>query len=170
MNSSCLWKPVNSFENLYAVSNNGHIRTIKRKGSWVNKILKPSVYKRTGYLYVNLYKNGKAKKVKVHRIVALAFLENPLNLPEVNHKDGDKKNNTSSNLEWSSRKDNALHMCYELGKTVVPIILIYHTGEVKKFKSIREASRQVGIDAGTMSAISKMKTKKDYGFIIKRAA
>lgn len=59
-----------------------------------------------GYLKVNLYKNGKMKCCRVHRLVANAFLPNPENLPQINHKDEDKTNNNVSNLEWCDRAYN----------------------------------------------------------------
>lgn len=63
----------------------------------------------TGYLQVGLYLDSKVKRHSVHRLVALAFIDNPNLLKEVNHKDGDRINNCASNLEWVSRSDNALH-------------------------------------------------------------
>lgn len=62
-----------------------------------------------GYLTTVLAMNGKKYTVAIHRLVAVAFIPNPLNLPEVNHKDGNKLNNDVSNLEWTSHKDNMIH-------------------------------------------------------------
>ena len=101
-----IWKPVEGFENLYAVSNLGRIKSL-----WFGreKILKP--HKVKGYLQVGLCRNGKIKQFYVHRLVAEAFLPNPLGLPEVNHKDENKSNNVVSdvvsNLEWCSHKYNS---------------------------------------------------------------
>lgn len=66
------------------------------------------------YLSVTLYEKGVSKSISIHRIVALTFIPNPLNLPEVNHKDGDKWNNHYKNLEWSTSSDNIKH-AYSLG-------------------------------------------------------
>lgn len=72
-------------------------------------VLKPGL-KKNGYLQVSLVrKNGKIKYISIHRLVALAFIKNPNNLEQVNHKDGDKQNNRVSNLEWTSSKSNILH-------------------------------------------------------------
>lgn len=71
-------------------------------------IIKPYL-NNDGYLYVQLRHLNKPKRFKVHRLVALAFMPNPHNLPQVNHKDGDKLNCTETNLEWATGKTNCLH-------------------------------------------------------------
>ncbi len=70
----------------------------------------------TGYKTVSICNGGLVKRCSVHRLVAMCYVPNPLNLPEVNHKDGDRFNNHFSNLEWVTRKDNALHSTRVLGK------------------------------------------------------
>jgi hypothetical protein len=67
-----------------------------------------------GYLYTNLTKDKTKKKVKIHRIVAEAFIPNPLKLPEVNHINGDKSDNRACNLEWVTRRENIAH-AYKTG-------------------------------------------------------
>ena len=62
-----------------------------------------------GYDYVSLLKSKRLKKLKIHRLLAIAFIGNPKNLPCVNHKDGDKSHNEISNLEWCTYKDNTKH-------------------------------------------------------------
>lgn len=79
----------------------------------VVRIVKPSV-KENGYLTIGFRVKGKTKRKYVHRIVAEAFLENPTNAPEVNHKDGVKTNNSVENLEWVTRSENMTHS-YRLG-------------------------------------------------------
>lgn len=66
------------------------------------------------YLRVRLYKNVVAKTVLAHRMIALTFIPNPLNLPDVNHKDGNKNNNRIENLEWCTRRHNMQH-AYKMG-------------------------------------------------------
>lgn len=120
-------KDVPGFEGVYAVTEDGrvysHSRIIKtcrgseqlRKGRW----LKPRPIK-TGYLRANLYcGDGTAIDRYIHRLVAESFLSNPLNLPEVNHKDGDKTNNHVSNLEWVSSSDNKRH-AHSMGLNKAP--------------------------------------------------
>ena len=107
------WKSIPGYEGLYEVSNLGRVRSLDRyvktcyeayklhKG----KILSPAKDK-NGYLKVHLCYNGKHNIIRVHRLVAQAFLLNPDNLPEVNHKDEDKTNNSVDNLEWCDRSYN----------------------------------------------------------------
>jgi hypothetical protein len=115
------WKPVVGYEGLYEVSNMGRVRsltkvcTITRNGITMDiphpgKILTPQ-RRQHGYLGVPLYGKGGHKTRgfrthSVHRLVAEAFIPNPNNLPEVNHKDEDKTNNRADNLEWMSHYEN----------------------------------------------------------------
>ena len=98
------WKPVNGFEN-YEISNLGRVKSLNYNHTGVEKILK-SQKDRKGYLAVSLCRDGKVKKLFVHRLVATAFLPNPEGLPEVNHRNEDKTNNCVSNIEWCSRLYN----------------------------------------------------------------
>ena len=91
------WKSITGYEGLYEVSSLGRVKSLK-----YDKILKPGKVG-NGYLAVVLFRNGKGKTLKVHRLVATAFIPNPLGLPEINHKDENKTNNAKSNLEWCSR-------------------------------------------------------------------
>ena len=97
------WKNVIGYEGLYEVSNMGNVRNVRR-----NTLLKLSKNK-YGYIRVFLYKNGISTGFQVHRLVAQAFLPNPDNLPQVNHKDEDKSNNRVDNLEWCSQLYNNIY-------------------------------------------------------------
>lgn len=96
------WKPVEGYEGIYAVSDLGRVKSLKYGKE---RIMKPKK-QRNGYLVVNLYRNGQRKMLKVHRLVAEAFIPNPEGLPEINHIDEDKTNNCASNIEWASRSYN----------------------------------------------------------------
>ena len=101
------WKEIKGFDGNYSVSSEGRVRSnglLKGKNSKV-RILKTEMSKK-GYLRVGLTKDGKQKKYLVHRLVAIAFLDNPNNLPDVNHKNECKTDNRLINLEWMSRRDN----------------------------------------------------------------
>lgn len=99
-----IWKDINGFRELYQVSNLGRIR---RKDSF--KVLKPLNISK-GYKGVRLYETkNKAITKKIHRLVAEYFIPNSLNLPQVNHKDGNKSNNKVENLEWCSNDFNMNH-------------------------------------------------------------
>lgn len=97
------WKPVIGFSN-YEVSSLGRFRNVKR-----GKFLKPSWNKGRQYLYANFVQDGVRKNCRAHRVVAIHFIENPENLPQVNHKDCDKDNNRADNLEWVGRSRNMEH-------------------------------------------------------------
>lgn len=92
------------FDSLYEVSSDGHIRN-----KITNRVLREFVGK-DGYLRTQLH----SKTTLIHRIVATAFIPNPDNFSEVNHKDGNKRNNSISNLEWVTRSENQAH-AYKLG-------------------------------------------------------
>lgn len=108
-----IWKDIEGYEGLYQVSNMGNIKRVEhedyrcRQGYRVFKerILKPYISTK-GYKRVNLSKNNKKKEVPVHRLVAMAFIENPNNYPQINHKDENKFNNNVDNLEWCTCKYN----------------------------------------------------------------
>ena len=89
---------------LYQVSNLGRVKSLGNSKTRKEKILKPEI--RTGYYSVNLCKSGKRKKHRVHRLVAQAFIENPKNLPVINHIDENKLNNCVENLEWCTHEYN----------------------------------------------------------------
>lgn len=98
-----IWRDIKDYEGLYQGSNLGRVKSI-RFGK--ERILKP-VTTKNGYLQVNLCKNGKVKAFRVHRLVAQTFLDNPNNLPCVNHKDECKTNNNVTNLEFCTYEYNS---------------------------------------------------------------
>lgn len=109
------WRDVVGYENYYKVSNYGSVasksRYVNNNGSLVLKkeqMLKPCVVCK-GYLQYDLYVEGKRSKQYAHRLVAQAFIPNPNDFPEVNHKDGDKTNNHVDNLEWVTKAENQKH-------------------------------------------------------------
>ena len=108
-----IWKPVVGYEGLYEVSSYGRVKSLDRYVKYSDgriylhkgKVLSLAKDK-NGYFVVSLYFNGKHNTIKVHRLVAQAFIPNPDNLPEVNHLDEDKTNNRVENLEWCDHKYN----------------------------------------------------------------
>lgn len=138
------WKPVIGFED-YEVSSFGRIK------NKYGKFLNPTIDS-VGYKMVGLWKDKKETKNRLHRIIAKTFLENPDNLPCVNHIDGDKTNNTIDNLEWCTYKDNNLH-AYKIGlkkgSNKKPVIC-EQTGEV--FDSIREAANKFCLNYGSLKS------------------
>lgn len=98
----------------YEVSNYGNVRSIDRmvtnaRGTYLQSSVVLKQTKRRGYLEVGLNKNATGKIYGVHRLVALAFIPNPNNKPQVNHIDGNKINNHADNLEWATRSENVQH-------------------------------------------------------------
>lgn len=108
-----VWESVNGYEGLYEVSNLGRVRSLKRTTTH-GVVLKQMM--RYGYMHVCLSKEGKPSTKRVHRLVAEAFIANPMGKPVVNHIDGDKANNAVSNLEWATNSENELHSYRVLGK------------------------------------------------------
>ena len=107
-----IWKDIKGFEGLYQISNFGNVKSLARKvnnGKGIytrqERVMTGEIDK-YGYHQVCLRINGKGKKYKVHRLVAEAFIPNPNNLPEINHKDENKLNNNVDNLEWCTPKYN----------------------------------------------------------------
>lgn len=110
-----IWKDVVGYEGLYQVSNRGQIRSLDKKvrnryGAQIKrgKILKNQIGKR-GYMVILLYKENKPKAITIHRLVCTAFNKNTENKPQVNHKDGNRFNNNSYNLEWVTQQENIKH-------------------------------------------------------------
>lgn len=103
-----IWKKI---ENLpYEISNLGSVRRdSKSKYNQKSKSCVQPYINNKGYLCVNLYKNSKVHKFQVHRLIAIYFIPNPSNLPCVNHIDGNKLNNSISNLEWCTHQQNMQH-------------------------------------------------------------
>lgn len=114
-----IWKDIEGYEGLYQVSNYGRIKSLARKVFVSNphftgyrhtkeKILKQGITG-MGYEFVILRKNNKNHQIYIHRLVAEAFIPNPNNFPEVNHKDENPKNNHVNNLEWCTHKYNGTY-------------------------------------------------------------
>lgn len=129
-----------------------------------------------GYLQFNAYKTGKYKTHLVHRLVAMAFIPNPLKLKEVNHKDGNKLNNRVENLEWVSRSQNIKHgidtglipksMVGRVGKKhwrSIPVVMYGISGAAIKFESTGDAARKTGFNVKAIqdACTGKLKTYKD---------
>jgi len=167
------WKIIEGYDN-YMVSNLGRVKNIK-----TGLLLKPNTNK-DGYLYVTIFSNKKPKSFTIHRLVAVAFIPNPYNLPQVNHKDEDKTNNCVDNLEWCDSKYNinygtSLKRRAESQKNdhrSKPVEM-FSLEWVKEgeFISINEASRQTGIDKGNIcnNCIGRCKSVGGHIFRYKKS-
>lgn len=99
------WKTVPGTEGMLEVSSKGRVRSLLRGKPYILKTQKD----KKGYHRLRMTINREKHSFKIHRLVASTFIDNPDNLPQVNHKDGNKDNNTVSNLEWVTNKENANH-------------------------------------------------------------
>ena len=175
------WKDIVGYENEYQINQFGEIRTLKDSPKLKKyDVLKPQISKRNGYVYQMLYKNGKEKLLRVHRLVAMAFLPNPNNLPQVNHKDGNKQNNSVDNLEWCEQSYNMKH-AYKNGlqipsenqrKAIIntnklkqkKVCQIKYGEIINTFSGISEASRQTKISISCISRCCNLKRKSTNGY------
>jgi len=98
------------YEGLYKVTTFGRVWSCGRPNTrYKNGRFKKTTLSKNGYIFVGLNKNKKLKTCKVTRLVAITFIPNPDNKPQVNHIDGDKQNNNVSNLEWNTASENIQH-------------------------------------------------------------
>ena len=152
------WRDIKGYEGYYQISNFGRVKSLSRDvGS--NRCKKETIMKtsldKDGYENLVLRKNGKQRHFRVNRLVAEAFLENPNNYPQVNHKDEDKTNNNVNNLEWCSAKYN-VNYGLRTEKASKKVICVT-TGKI--FKSIAEASKYYNLKGNHISACCKGKLK-----------
>ena len=161
-----IWKDKKNYEGHYQVSNCGRVKSIK---FGKERILKP-LTNSSGYLCVNLYKNGIIKTYLVHRLVAEVFLPNPNNYKEVNHKDECKTNNVVTNLEWCDRSYNNNYgtarqrMVEKKSKSVLQYDL--EGNFIKEWQSTRECERN-GFNHSVICKCCNGKLKTYKGFIWK---
>lgn len=141
---------LNGYDNYY-VSNEGYVYSGTRK-------LAPRISK-DGYNNVYLYKDGKGKNYKVHRLVAQMFLPNPKNLPEINHKDHNTLNNKVENLEWCDRTYNNR---YSRARKVRQLAL--NGNLIKIWECMRDVERSINIHHSAISMCCKNKIKTAGGY------
>ena len=161
-----MWKTVDEYKE-YEVSDDGLVRRKDTK-----HILKPWIAT-GGYLYVAFSENCKGHTKRLHRIVAKAFCDNPDGKPHVNHIDGNKTNNVSSNLEWCDRSENQVHafsngLQTHIGKYPVKSVVCVNDGKV--FGTIRQASEHYGICRSAIYACCTRGSKRSKSGLIFRFA
>lgn len=147
-------KDIPEFTGLYAATSDGRIYSYRRK-----RFMK-IVNGNKGYKQVCLQKDAKQYMRYVHRLVASAWLPNPDNLPEINHKDENKGNNDISNLEWCTHQHN-IDCRTNIG---VPKRAIYCIELDRAFESIAAAAREFGVDAAHMHAVCNHPTHTAKGY------
>ena len=156
-----VWKSIQGYEGFYEVSSWGRI-----KNSRSGRVLKAGKHI-TGYLLVDLCKNGKHTTYRVHRLVAQTFIPNPQNKPEVNHIDENKENNYVENLEWVTSKENINHGTHNLrvSKTKSLPIICVETGV--EYSSGKECAKQLGLHRGNIINVLKGRRKTCGGYTFK---
>lgn len=158
------WREVPGYEGLYEVSDWGRIR---RNG----KILKTR-NNGHGYLHVDLCKNGLVKTINIHRLVALAFLQNPNNYPQINHIDEDKTNNAVENLEWCDAKYNSNYgtrnkrVSEKMSRPVLQFDLLGNF--IREWPSGLKAEEELGINHQSISSCCLGKKYKSAGGFVWR--
>ena len=158
-----IWKDVNGYEGLYQVSNLGNVKSLGNNKSRKEKILKPIVQK-SGHLMVQFCKEGKLKGYLIHRLVAEAFIPNPLKLPCVNHKDENPSNNSLENLEWCTVQYNTNYGTAIKRRVEKRSIAIYCIELDKVFLSSQEAYRITGVYQSNINKCLKGKINTAGGY------
>ena len=155
------------YTDLYQVSNYGRVRSLNFKHTGEVRVLRNKVDK-NGYLSVMLYKNKKASRFKVHRLVATAFIPNPYNLPVVNHIDENPSNCRVDNLEWCTHRYNVQYSSYKISESLkghkptnIKKVICVETGQI--FNSMDDANEWCGKKDG-VSACCRGEQKTCGGF------
>lgn len=151
-------RDIENYEGLYAITRDGKVWSHRTK-----KFLSPGKRK-DGYLQVGLYKDGKRKNVYIHKLVAEAFLENPENLPFVNHKDECKTNNNVKNLEYCTPKYNCNYGTRNKRITEKNCRKVYCFETEKIYNSYSEAAKELGLYQSEISRICNGERKASKGY------
>lgn len=152
-----IYRDVKGYEEFYQVSNYGNVKSLRN-----NKLLRQTNH-RGGYKLVSVSVDGMHKELTVHRLVAQAFIPNPNNYRDVNHKDGDKANNHVDNLEWVTHSENIKHSYITLNqrRNDVAVVCI-ETGI--KYPSCKVASELTGINKGSINHVINGVARKAGGY------
>ena len=155
------WISISGYDGVYEISNDGHARRTK-----TGRIL-ANIVGENGYVRVHLCSNGQRRKILMHRLVAIHFVPNPENKPEVNHEDGNKQNNYYKNLTWSTGLENKRHarennLTCKGERNVKNKLTSEQVNELRKLYEYRtltqkQLGEKYGIGQSTISAIIRKK-------------
>lgn len=161
-----VWKDIDGYPN-YQVSNMGRVKSLNYKLTGKEKIMN-ICNGGSGYLKICLSKDGKRKQYFIHRLVAQAFIPNPNNLPQVNHRDEDKQNNSVENLEWCDAKYNMNYgTCIKRisESKYKPICQFSKDGTlIKIWDGAKQAADELNIDCQHISDCCRCKRETAYGY------
>ena len=147
------WKTIKQNEN-YSINENGEV-----KNNISGKILKSFINKKSGYKIIDLWRNNKCKKIALHRLIAEAFIPNPLHKPTVDHKDGNRLNNSIDNLRWATyQEQNSRFNTYGVRSEKITVTNI--NGTKLEFNRITDVAKYFNCN---ISNISQMLKKGTYG-------
>ena len=176
-----IWKDIEGYTGIYQVSNLGRVRSLDRDVVGKNGVtqhykagFKTQRQDKDGYLRVSLSKRGKSKGFGVHRLVAQAFIPNPDNLPQVNHRDENPSNNKADNLEWCTQSYNNAYgnrMNRVRDKIAVAVIATnIKTGKVREFESMYDCSMFISGNHSTGRIYEVLNGKRSQfkGYTFKR--
>ena len=157
-----IWKDIKDYEDLYTISNYGKIK--RKKDNYIFKENKNS----RGYRVITLTKNKIEKSYSVHRLVAETFIPNIYNLPQINHKDGNKMNNKVNNLEWCNQSYNMKH-AYKNGLEIKKCKKVNQydldNNLIMTWNSVKEASKKLGIKSQKIYLVCNSKRNKAGNYI-----
>ena len=167
------WKDVEGYEGLYKVSNLGNVMSLRYRRGHFSKTLIPKCNS-CGRLWVELSRDGVTKPMQIHRLVAIAFLPNPENYPEINHKDENPQNNRVDNLEWCTRQYNVNYYFDRRRNDSIkrngklkesPIIQKTLDGEfVRMWDNSRQIKKELNLSDWSVSECCRGNRKTAYGF------
>jgi hypothetical protein len=172
------WKDIKGFEGMYQISDKGRLRSFKKM---VQPLILSVKNSKGWYLSIILCRDRKRVTVRIHRLVAEAFVPNPEGKPEVNHKDGNKQNNDASNLEWVTDRENVIHAVKQVPSMLSginhynkfvrpkPVQQLSLSGNIlAEFPTAKEAQRATGVCRRNILQVAN-KTEYKPGMMRKQA-
>lgn len=174
-----MWKDIEGYKGFYQINEEGVVRSLPRL-EYVESTRTGGHYRKrmgriiaqsknnAGYMQVHLHIDGGTKAFSVHRLVAISFIPNPYDKPEVNHIDEDKTNNKVSNLEWSTRVDNELHSSYRMRGSSNGYSLLSEEQVLEITKMLSDNISQVNIAKHfniSNHTVHKIKVGKNWGWL-----